>query len=136
MFYEILVVINPLWVETMTMQNDSPQKAFYLSTSLANLADAMDKEDREEQKRDEDKFRENEFEDDTYYPVRTQQILREHEEVKREIRVLLETLDLLLNSNSEMRKECNNIANLIAAASTTEGEEELTLEMDVLNNRN
>ena len=75
MFYEILVVINPLWVETMTMQNDSPQKAFYLSTSLANLADAMDKEDREEQKRDEDKFRENEFEDDTYYPVRTQQIL-------------------------------------------------------------
>ena len=56
--------------------------------------------------------------------------------MKREIRVLLETLDLLLNSNSEMRKECNNIANLIAAASTTEGEEELTLEMDVLNNRN
>ena len=72
----------------------------------------------------------------TYYPVRTQQILMEHEEVKREIRVLFETLDLLLNSNSEMRKECNNIADLIAAASTTEGEEELTLEMGVLNNRN
>ena len=66
MFYEILVVINPLWVETMTMQNASPKQAFYLSTSLTNLADAMDKEDRKEQKRDEDQFRENEIEDDTY----------------------------------------------------------------------
>ena len=137
MFYEILVVINPLWVESMTMQREN---ALTLSTTLANLAETMDKEDGEEEPLDDD-ILENEIEDDTYYPVRTQKILREHEEVKREIRVLFETLDLLLSSNTEMRKECKNIADLIAAASTTEGEdgdgeEEFSLEMGALNKRN